>query len=1006
MRRVQNSAVAYIVASLVALAGMLVSMPGSASAANGKIPDGPVNFYIMGGNLAFGGQLPGTLPINQNLAHPDVPPECSDGVDNELGSFHAWYTNNPTTGTPITPVGATDGRIDFGTATGQENSNLPVYTVGGGTVQNLLTPTNTGCETATDNSEMFDRRYIAPDPPYAPGPSTLPNGQPRGCIDFQPFGAPVTANVQPPGCGTNGVAGDACQPTQNGAATPCRQQWASTTFGNGATGQGQEKVRQSATGGTVSGTSVSVPQGNIQFGRGYQGQGQCQTQLGITACIDLYVEFAIQPSSPISGVTNPDGSGTVNTSFNLVVKLSMTYDSNDPFDLVPNAAICPTLNPINLNLTTGSSGSLVGTPYDTFRQNFKVVQDPFTVSAFATNQGQFGGTAANLCSELNKQLFGSDSPTAQATNGKAQLIISSQDTSNTTGSSASGTGMPWTVTNPQTISGPNWNPVAAVQVATNNGPQSAPMTSDQVVDVNEGDLVQLDTVQSYDPAMRPFTTNTFARTGGTAPALPAETGIPDELVNFVAQDSPSGGMTYVYQKQVVADLGPFDQTQQSTRTTTINSHNVAPTASAGPNRTVSGGVQTSLTGTSTDPGDTDTPGQRGYCWTQTGGTSVGLPACTGSPSNNRPSSGNKFTPLNFTPANANDTLTFQLVVCDKDGGCSAPSNTTITTRAQSASTISGIITDASAGGAPLSGATVALFNSGGFVGSTSTNGSGQYSFGGLPNGSSYFVSASSSGYSTVYFNNTQSANAAARLTVSGTAGRSDIDIPLRTAAQLGSISGHLSDLGGSDIAGMGVRLYDENGFVATTTSDGLGVYNFANLTPKSTYKLRFNCTSGCGASLPYVDTWHIGALTGNNAALVTVNLGSNTDVGTDTILRTSGPNEQATVDGTVTGLSVPLQGVQVRLYDFTTGAWVTSAVTNASGQYSMSALPGSYKLWFWTKNTSLAPPPPLATQARSSQWYDGAGFLTGEQTAGTGKLVTSSLDLSAGGTVTVSPDLP
>ena len=980
MRRVQNSAVAYIVASLVALAGVLGSSPTSAGATPGKIPDGPVNFHILGGNLSFGGQVTGTLVINQNLPHPDVPPECSDGVDNEVGTFHAWYTNTPVTGTPLTPVAATDGRIDFGTATGQENSNLPVFSNTAPSGTYVSTPANTGCENATDNLEMFDRQYITPDPL---DPKKVAKSQFVGCVDKQLFGQPVTPNVEAaPGCGPNNGIGDSCDNTTT-ANTGCTRAWASNVFGNGTTGQGQEKSRSEANGGTVSGTSVSVPQAGVKFARGYQAQGTCQTTLGITACVDLYVEFAIQPASAITGTTNPDGSGTVVANFNLVIKLGMTYDSNDPFGGVPNRAICPSLSPISMSLTTESSGSLSGTRYDDFSQNFKVVEDPFTVSAFATTQGQYGGTLANLCSELNKQMFGADSPTAQATNGKATLIISTQDTSNTPTSSAAGTGMPWSVTTPTAISGPNWNPVAAIRSNVASAGFTPPVTTNSTVSVNEGDLVQLDSSVSYDPAMRPFTTNTFSRTGGTAPVPPASTGTPNSTYNFVAQDAPSGGNNHIFTKSVQTDLGPFDQTQSDTRDLTVQVDNVAPTANAGPNRTVSGGSTVALNGTSTDPGDLDLAGQRGYCWTQTGGTPVGLPACAGSPSNNRPSDGTtgRFLPLNFTPANTDDYKIFDLVVCDKDGGCSSTSSTDVNVRAQAAGSISGIISD---GGAPLDAATVTLYNSGGFVASTSSNPSGAYSFSGLAPGSTYYVSASKATYDTVFFSGTQAAATARRLSVSGAVGRSDIDIELVSLSLVGGISGNLQDSTPTNISGMGVRLYDEYGFVASSSSDGSGNYSFTNLTPKSSYKLRFNCTSGCGPSLPFVDTWHANAMSGNMATLVTAPIASTNNIGTDTIYRTSGPDQRHTISGTVTG-GGPLQGVQVRVYDFTTGAWVANAVTDSSGNYSMTVLPGSYKVWFWTKNIALVPPPPAGTQARTSQWYDGPGtFIDGQQIQGSG----------------------
>lgn len=998
MRRVHNSPVAFILAALVALAGLVISSP-PAQADPGQIPAGPVNFYILGGSLGFGGQVANTLAINQTLPHPDRPPECEDGVDNEVGFYHAWTTNNPTTGTPNPVVGATDGRIDFGTGPGQENATVQGFTLPAGGVQR-----STGCVSATDNLELFDRNFIAPNPidPFA---------APNGCVDTG-----ASPNVAPPGCGTNPALGDACQYVFLNVNHLCDQiSAASVAFGNGATGQGQEKVVQSATGGTVDGRgAVSVPQANVKFARGYQSQGQCQTQAGITICLDLYVEFSIEPVAPITGQSNTDGSGTVNTQFKIHVNLDTTYDSQDIFNLVPKGGKCTSNAPITLNMTAPSGGSpssanganaLTGVPYDTFSQNMKVVQEGFTVPAFTTDQGEYGGTFANLCSELNKQLFGADNPAATATNGAVSLIISTQDTSQTSGSSASGTGMPWQTTNPATANGPNWTPVAAAQVATNNGVLSAPTSADTNFQVNEGDLVAIDTSKSYDPAMQPFITNTLVRTGGTANPPPATTGTAPDTVSFVAQDASVFGDTHEFTKTVSTNLGPSNQTESDVQVTTITVNNVPPTANAGPNRTVSGGTLQTLTGTSVDPGDLDMPGERGYCWTQTGGTSVGLPACTGSPANNRPSAAGKWQPLNFNTANANDTLSFSLTVCDNDGGCSSPSSTQVVTRAQSAGTISGVITDA--GGSPISGATVNVFNSGGFVATTSTNGSGQYSVSGLAADPQYFVSAAKSGFSTGYFaggTTAQNAAGAKRFVVNtSTTGRSDIDIALTPTGALGSMTGTVVDSGGG-ITGMNVRLYDETGFVAQTSTLAGGSYFFTNVLPKSTYKVRFNCVV-CGGSLPYTETWFNGALTGNMANLLNVNPGGFTDNGPTTMYKTAGPDQRATISGTVLGLGNPLQSVDVRVYDFATGGWVADVPTNASGNYSLTLDPGSYKVWYWTKNPTFSPP--AATTARTSQWFDGlGGFLNGEQGEGTGKLVTSADTLSAGGSQILSPNLP
>lgn len=54
----------------------------------------------------------------------------------------------------------------------------------------------------------------------------------------------------------------------------------------------------------------------------------------------------------------------------------------------------------------------------------------------------------------------------------------------------------------------------------------------------------------------------------------------------------------------------------------------------------------------------------------------------------------------------------------------------------------------------------------------------------------------------------------------------------------------------------------------------------------------------------------------------------------------------AGVTGTVTGASAGLTGIDVRVYDATSGLAVTKTVTGAGGSYSVSVAPGSYKVRF------------------------------------------------------------
>ena len=294
------------------------------------------------------------------------------------------------------------------------------------------------------------------------------------------------------------------------------------------------------------------------------------------------------------GVSNSDGSGTLDICVYVEINLHQT---SNPATIAPNDVICRT-DAFPIHLTTGTDGALTGVPYDTTKQTTTMVATNFTIPITTAAAGATLGQL--VCDGVNSQV---GFPSGPANNALSMVT--------------------------STKTGP-WPPVAATVTPTS-------------LNVNEGDVVNLtgDFANSYDPGSRTLTEVGWARTGGTASA-PVATQNSGSTTLFVAQDAPVGGNTHLYNYCVsaplltssIGSLPANSSPETGCKSVTVTVNNVAPTANAGPNRTVNGGQVVALNGTSTDPGDIDAPGQRGYCWTQTGGVSVGLPACTGSPANN------------------------------------------------------------------------------------------------------------------------------------------------------------------------------------------------------------------------------------------------------------------------------------------------------------------------------------------------------------------------------------
>ncbi len=1029
------------------VAGAVVA-PSVASATPAKIPDGPANLTIMGGQIAFGT----AGRINQTLPHPDKPAECKDGIDNESGSFHNGFTGVPvgiTNGTKIVTsasgyfTAAMVGSNIFGTGIGQSNTIASFQSANQVTVSvnNTATATttafigtftnnptinatdglidfgaggsnenaNTGCVNADDNLELFDRASNVPDP--APL-----------CGNDAAEGFTVT---YPPGCAINGttVLGDASSFVVGGAGPPAFgpvSMPASQAFGNEAPGGGQVREASTVTG-TVAGATVTIPQAGVKFSRGYQANSNCGVQVAPanTLCLNLYVESSVIPQSGgLTGTTNADGSGTVSGAIRIGIKLNVTYDGKIARFFgqeVPRAAACSSSANINLNLTTGTSGPLTGVGYDDVRQNFKVVQNGITFPTFTGTNYSFGPQPGltDLCAQLTSTIGLPDS-TAQMS-----LILTTQATSNSAGSSASGDGMATTAD--------LFRPAAVTQVSANGTPIGLPQFADNTQNVNEGDVVKVDGAQSYDPAMRAFTTNTLARTGGTAAPPPATTSTAANNVTFVAQDAPAGGNTHVFTQTVSANLGPGNQTQTGLINQTVQVNNVAPTANAGPGFLANTNQTFSLKGSSTDPGDPDTPAGRGYCWTLVGGGVAGAPvppACTGSPTGNGKN-------LNLLAGPNAGSATYQLVVTDKDGGVSSPSTVTVTFRSASSGTISGI---ANLDNSPASGVTVSLYRSStGFISSVVSGGGGAYSFGSLPNASDYLVQFSKVGATSEFYN--RAANSGTATKISSVTGSAVADGFIFTnGGGTGTIATNVKDAGGN-VSGTSVKIYDESGFVRGGTTDASGNATFANLPPKATYRVRVALGDATHAELwavtggNTVGTAGTGAWTGDAATKFTVTTGATTNVNAFLFNNNNNAaNGLGNVTGTTSGPGGTVNGVEVRLYDATSGAFVARATTGKlassrtitspnNGAFTFDAnqtlygsgtvldpsepfdqlgvRPGNYKIWFRNPSGITSGANPVC-----STWANGntSTFLLGNQFEGTGKLV-SSLTVPSGGTL-------
>ncbi len=262
-------------------------------------------------------------------------------------------------------------------------------------------------------------------------------------------------------------------------------------------------------------------------------------------------------------------------------------------------------------------------------------------------------------------------------------------------------------------------------------------------------------------------------------------------------------------------------------------------------------------------------------------------------------------------------------------------------------TVTGTVTNAAM--SPLSGVTVQLFSftGGGPVRTGITNGSGGFSFTGLP--TAFYVARTfvtpTQNYIDEIFNNRVAAgdsltNGTGILITAGQA-TSNVNFALDAG---GSITGTVTNAQTmAPVGGISVEVVTQRGAsVKTVTTDGSGTYALNGL-PNGSYFVRTT------NSASYADELY------DNFPFLTGDLTTGTSVVVSTAAITPNINfalePGGSITGTVTSVGASgLTGIGIRLYD-SLGRQVKTTVTGASGLYSFTGLPtGTY--YARTTNTS------------------------------------------------------
>ncbi len=269
------------------------------------------------------------------------------------------------------------------------------------------------------------------------------------------------------------------------------------------------------------------------------------------------------------------------------------------------------------------------------------------------------------------------------------------------------------------------------------------------------------------------------------------------------------------------------------------------------------------------------------------------------------------------------------------------------------------------------------------VGSDTTDSMGYYYVYGIPEGTYWvYFDGTAAGYAGEYYSD--KLTFAAGDTIAVTPG---VFGPVANAqlAAGGGITGRVTGPGGAGVQNIKVQIKDIYGNnVAQPTTDINGDYSSGGMAA-GTYRIFFS-----NNGLDYVSEWYSDRYTLQTASDVTVLAGSVTS-NVNAQLVSSG-----TISGTVTDGSAGVSGVKVVLFDIYLNNTGFSATTDASGNYTIKAIPaGTYKIAFNSPTGGAAP-------SLIREWYNDKSTPqaadTVTVTAG-GTLSGTNAVLAAGGNI-------
>ena len=270
--------------------------------------------------------------------------------------------------------------------------------------------------------------------------------------------------------------------------------------------------------------------------------------------------------------------------------------------------------------------------------------------------------------------------------------------------------------------------------------------------------------------------------------------------------------------------------------------------------------------------------------------------------------------------------------------------------------ISGTVTDASTKAA-VSNIEVCAFTSGSVVRCAITNASGEYTIPGLSTGE-YTVefTPTSGNYLTQYYNGKAALSEASPVSVTAGITTPNINAALQPGGQ---ISGAVTDASTkAAVSGIEVCAYtSEFVFVRCVTTNASGEYTIPGLSTGE-YKVEF--TSGSNS---YTAQYYNGKSNFSEASPVSVTAG----LTTPNINAALQPGGQ--ISGKVTDASTKAAVSSIEVCASTSGSVLRCAITNASGEYTISGLTsGSYTVEF---------APPFVNGANYiTQYYDGKSKLS------------------------------